>query len=198
VTTLLFLLLVIPPPPSTVDVTAVARAALAQFASEPSVVEVQRHVEASMRAQPALVDSWRTRIRIAAFAPAWSVSVQGDRGKDLASKKEVGAPEVLTQGEDIAGKVSTELRFDFSKAVFDPQEMAVAREAARLSKSRQDALQVATKAYFARRRAQVSLRLVPPTTADDTVDRLVAIAENTALLDALTDGWFSEAVAASE
>jgi hypothetical protein len=148
-----------------------------------------------MRAQPDLVDSWRTRIRVAAFAPAWSVSVQGDRGKDLASKKEVGAPEVLTQGEDVAGRLSTELRFDFSKAVFDPQEMSVAREAARLSKSRQEALQAATKAYFARRRAQVTMLLSPATTAQEALDVLIAVEENTATLDALTEGWFSAAVA---
>jgi hypothetical protein len=141
----------------------------------PPIAEVLRAAYASAGLDRDLSRGWIRRARLAGLVP-W-ISVRTGRN----TRWETSAPEV-----DYGVAIEVRATWRLDRLVFDGRELQVASvEAARRRERRRLASRV-IRAYFAWRRA--SERLGGPG-ARDRAD------EAAAELDALTDGWFSDAVA---
>ncbi len=147
----------------------------------PSIDDVlsAAYVAAGLDHDPA--DSWIRRARLAGLVPWVTVRTASDTSWQD-DHSEVG------HGTTI--EVRATWRLD--RLLFDSHELQVAGiEAARRRERRRLAARV-IRAYFTWRRAAG----VAFPASDDRV--AIRVAETTAELDALTDGWFSEAVARGE
>ena len=90
------------------------------------------------------------------------------------------------------GRLTIGATWELDRLIFEPQEMAVAREAVRTANLRDRVLDEVTRRYFERRRLQVDLELAPPTDLSDRVRKELRLQELTADIDAFTGGWFSD------
>lgn len=172
----------------------VVKKVLMRFAGEPTVREVQNQVVEYVRVHPDVVDSWRTRARVRALAPRFSAEGQGTNDQDLrkVTNLDNAAAEIESSTDSVTGRLTLEARWDLDRLIFEPQEMAVSREAVRTANLRDRVLEETTRRYFERRRLQVDLELQPPTDLTDRVRKELRLQELTADLDAFTGGWFSE------
>lgn len=172
----------------------VVRKVLMRFAGEPSVREVQTRAIEYVRVHPDIVDSWRTRARVRALAPRFSAEGQGTLDNDLrkVTNLDKTEAEIESTTDTNTGRLTLEARWDLDRLIFEPQEMAVSREAVRTANLRDRVLEEVTRRYFERRRLQVDLELQPPTDLTDRVRKELRLQELTADIDSFTGGWFSE------
>lgn len=172
----------------------VVRKVLMRFAGEPTVREVQTQAVAYVQAHPDAVDSWRIRSRVAGIAPRFTATGQGTIDNDLRKVTNLDAEqsEIESTTDSNTGRLTLGARWDLDRLIFDPDEMAVAREAVRTANLRDRVLADVTRRYFERRRLQVDLELAPPTDLSDRVRKELRLQELTADIDGFTGGWFSE------
>jgi competence ComEA-like helix-hairpin-helix protein len=168
------------------------RKVLKRYAGEPTVREVQDHAIDYLRIHPELVDSWRFRARTNALAPRLSTDAQGISNNGLRTVRSTGDTPVEVRTDDTGGRVSVSATWDLDRLVFEPQEMAIARESVRAANLRDRVLDEVTRRYFERRRLQVDLELSPPTALEDRVKKELRLQELTADIDAATGGWFGQ------
>jgi competence protein ComEA len=170
----------------------IVKKVLQRFNAEPTVREVQQQAIDYMRVHPQEVDSWRLRARTNALAPRLTTQVQGDLNDDRRTVEKPGDPTIVSQDNDQSGRLVIGAAWDLDRLVFEPQEMAVARESVRIANLRDRVLDEVTRRYFERRRLQVDLELSPPKDLADRVKKELRLQELTADMDAVTGGWFSQ------
>jgi hypothetical protein len=162
-----------------------------RFASEPSIADVQGMAVKYARANPDVIDSWRARARSSALLPEVRARVDNDTDDGTTTRSQTGEADVITQsaGDDLG--VELRATWDLNYLVFHPQEMAVAREAVRLTNLRDRVVDEVTRRYYERRRLMVENTLAPVYDDMERMRRDLRQQELTADLDALTGGWFS-------
>lgn len=169
---------------------AMREAALAAETPEPTVREVQKAAAAHAGIDPKLAESWRRRVRRAAWLPKltaeWMHEERTFHVVGIASGGEVDYVRLLP-GDKVGLKASWDLR----DLVFDADELRVAAASADLVQRRREIVGEATKLFFARRRLRAEL--APPGLAEaERAEKELALAEATALLDAITGGLYSK------
>jgi competence ComEA-like helix-hairpin-helix protein len=170
----------------------VVRKVLKAYAGEPTVREVQEHAVEYVRVHPEIIDSWRLRARTNALAPRLSTAAQGTVNNDLRTVTQTGEADIESKTDDSGGRLTIQATWELDRLVFEPQEMAVAREGVRVANLRDRILDEVTRRYFERRRLQVDLELSPPTDLGDRIKKELRLQELTADIDAATGGWFSQ------
>ncbi|MCC7108862.1 MAG: helix-hairpin-helix domain-containing protein [Deltaproteobacteria bacterium] len=170
----------------------VVRKVLMRFAGEPTIREVQERAISWVQVHPEVADSGRGRARANALAPKIVVAGQGTLDDDLRVVEQAGEADIEAKTNANTGRLTVGATWDLDRLIFEPQEMAVAREAVRTANLRDRVLEEVTRRYFERRRLQVDLELAPPTDLGDRVRKELRLQELTADIDAFTGGWFSE------
>jgi competence ComEA-like helix-hairpin-helix protein len=173
----------------------VVRKVLKRYAGEPTVREVQERAIEYVRVHPEIIDSWRLRARTNALAPRLSTDAQGNTNNGLRTVTSTGTQPQEVRTDDTGGRLSVSATWELDRLIFEPQEMAVAREGVRVANLRDRVLDEVTRRYFERRRLQVDLELSPPTDLGDRVKKELRLQELTADIDAATGGWFSQKLA---
>ena len=173
---------------------AAVREVMNRFAAEPSVREVQNAAVEYAKANPERIDSWQARARANAVLPQFRTQFDYDANQDLRTRTNLDATDarVITEDDDRSYEFQVRAQWDLDRLVFEPQELAVARESVRLANLRDRVLDEVTRRYFERRRLQVDLELSPPTDLNDRIRKELRLQELSADIDALTGGWFSQ------
>ena len=177
--------------PGTTVTSAQVRAALKPYAAEPSIREIQAAAISYARAHPDRIDSWRARAANRAFAPRFEAGITKDWDKTHRVFIEPGQPDREANYDYDNWRLNVRARWDLDRAVFDPEEPKVNREAIRLQRYRGDVLDEVTRRYFERRRLQIEIDMAPPTEMGDRVRKELRLQELTADIDALTGGYLS-------
>lgn len=170
----------------------IVKKVLQRYAAEPSVRDVQQQAIEYVRVHPEVVDSWRLRARTNALAPRLTTTGQGTLNDDRRTVEQPGQATILSTDNDQSGRLTVGATWELDRLIFEPAEMAVARESVRMANLRDRVLDEVTRRYFERRRLQVDLELSPPKDLADRVKKELRLQELTADLDAATGGWFSE------
>lgn len=170
----------------------IVKKVLQRYAAEPSVRDVQQQAIEHMRVHPEVVDSWRLRARTNALAPRLTTTGQGTLNDDRRTVEKPGDPTIVSVDNDQSGRLTVGATWELDRLIFEPAEMAVARESVRIANLRDRVLDEVTRRYFERRRLQVDLELAPPKDLADRVKKELRLQELTADIDAVTGGWFSE------
>lgn len=170
----------------------IVKKVLQRYAVEPTAREVQQQAIEYMRVHPEVVDSWRVRARTNALAPRLTTTGQGTLNDDRRTVEKPGDPTIVSLDNDQSGRLTVGATWELDRLIFEPAEMAVARESVRIANLRDRVLDEVTRRYFERRRLQVDLELSPPKDLADRVKKELRLQELTADIDAATGGWFSE------
>jgi hypothetical protein len=185
----------ISPPPlvpgGTLASGAIGRA-LARYAHEPTVDEVVRIALAASGLEPSRLRAAASRARASAWLPTARVGIRRGSGVDLSLRQNTTVTEraVLTTDESIA--VEGSLVFHLGRAVFAREEIALLREERAVADARRELITDIVRVYYERRRLQLERDLL----GRDDLERTLAIAERTAVLDGWTGGAFSRALRA--
>jgi competence ComEA-like helix-hairpin-helix protein len=165
---------------------------LARYKDEPTVRETQ---EAAMRyaeVHPEVIQSWRSRSRLAGLGPQLRAEMRYVNTLD--ERVRTGGDSAPTQQND----TGTELRplaraqWDLDRLIFNPDELRVSNQTVDLVRLRESVLDQVTKVYYERRRLQVDLELAPPGDLAGRLRKELRLQELVADLDALTGGFFSQ------
>jgi hypothetical protein len=173
------------------DPTSEALRALAYVRGEgPSIAEVRLAAGREAERDPAPLETFARRARLAALLPR----VTAEGRYDERSYRVVGlqgSGEVdylrLAPGRALALRAT----WDLGAVVAAREELAAASAAAARVRRREEAVRRATDLYYERRRALVQLLLSPPPSALARAEAELAIDRLTAELDGLTGGLLS-------
>ena len=164
----------------------------ARFEKEPSIKEVRDVAIKYARANPKVIDSWRNRARNSALLPEVRTRFDSDYDDGVTTRRESGEADIVTGRTGDAFGFEVRATWDLNFLVFHPQEMAVAREAVRLTTLRDNVVDEVTRRYYERRRLMVENALAPVYDDMERMRRDLRHQELTADLDALTGGWFTQ------
>ena len=119
-----------------------------RFAAEPSISDVQGIAVKYARANPDVIDSWRARARSSALLPEVRARVDNDRDDGTTTRSQTGEADVITQSQGDDMGLEFRATWDLNYLVFHPQEMAVAREAVRLTNLRDRVVDDVTRRFY--------------------------------------------------
>jgi len=166
--------------------------ALARHAHEPGCAEVVAEAQkTAAKGKKAKVPSVKA-LHASALLPLVRVTLTKDLGYDETFAVVPGSDTTMKVYTDDSLELKVTAQWDLSALVYNPAESALIAQAAAEEKARLELAQLAVGAYHQRKKLLVMLDLfgesAPPETA---LDWRVRADELTALLDALTAGWFT-------
>jgi hypothetical protein len=156
--------------------------------STPRIGEVQAAAERAALVHLDDLSGWKTRAR----AAAWLPSLEADYRRNVGEIDTLGVSSNLGIDshnlEDVT-RYGVRASWQLSQLVFSPEEVSAAQAALDVEQHRQDLVAHVTELYFERLRAILKLRQAAPR---DTDVLILSVAELTAKIDALTNGFLSE------
>ena len=174
---------------------------------EPTVDELSRAVlDASWLSDPP--SDARRRARLASFAPRLTARAGAINPFGNGSWNRVLFPDPTFEGEAPAPVVYDQSReqlswqvwlfWSASRWVFDPQSIEASRTFRLTERLRSRLLRRVVNVYETRRRLQTALLLSPPSDLRHAAMQALRIDELTGVLDGLSNGYFSSALAAND
>ena len=183
---------------------------MANFRNEPSIREVQMAAIRYAEINPERFVEWRRKVQERGLWPElvqFTVGHDTDDDEDYARSKTVGisggtayvGPDDETWGWDTDNDWDYELRlrWNLQDYCFHNDSLKISSETEDQVEMRREILEDVTKLYFDRRRLQVEILLQPGVPISLKVKRAIQLDELTAAIDALTGGYFSDALAAT-
>lgn len=180
---------------------------MAAFKDEPSIRDVQLAAIRYAEINPARFAEWRTKVRERGLWPdtvQFTLGHDTDDDEDYMRSKTVGisggtayvGPDDETWGWDTDNDWDYEfrVRWDLQDYCFHNDILKVSSETEDQVELRQEILEDVTKLYFDRRRLQVEALLQPDVPIALKVKRTLQLDELTAAIDAMTGGFFSDAL----
>lgn len=174
----------------------VAAGPLDQFATEPSVREVQEAAMQYALVADNVLNGYQRSAKWTKLLPRTRVRYRQDLDSDVTVDINEAGERDLTLDDNENNNYEMNLEWRFDELLMGPTRIQAIRETSRLVQLRDDILTQVTKIYFDRRRVQVDILMSPPGDAKTRAAKDLRLEELTANLDALTGGWFSQRVKA--
>lgn len=167
------------------------------FASEPTIEAVSARALAFMQVEMP-VERWRAQAAIAPWVPRLTVrydAIDPIYGPfDLRVGNQT-IPPTFYNFRQMRDGVTAQFTWSLRRAMWQPENLSISRAHQRLEKERARVLRRVVNTYNARRRMQVALIERPPADVLAFAQKTLQIDELSAVLDGLTDGWFTSALA---
>ncbi len=166
---------------------------LAQFKSEPTVLDLQNMVLEYSKTDNHYVEAWLAASKNSALLPTFEVDYGYDNGygQDFDYADGTVSSELLSASNvDLKNSVTAKAKWDFTKLVMSSERIRVISETQDIVKLRDKVLDEATRVYFDRRRLQVDM-LMNQGDVKTQIKNELRLEELTAQLDAYTGGLFS-------
>jgi hypothetical protein len=176
------------------DTAAQTKKLLDKYKAEPSVRDVQEAASRYAEVHPELIQSWRSRARLAASAPQFRAEYRTVNSADNRQVESTSSPSITTNNT-VEHRPLVRAQWDLDRLVFNPDELRVANQTVDLVRLRESVMDQATKLYFERRRLQVENDLAPAADIAGRVRKELRLQELVADIDALTGGFFSKKLA---
>lgn len=166
-----------------------------KFDNEPKIERVQKEALKYAHINNGRFESWISRAKNQAWLP--KIYVKGQvrkKNKDDYDQDDLSIGSFSDQGITIENQsyIEAKAEFDLRELVFHPDELRVNKEILTSVKDRKKLLEYITKLYFDRRKNQVNLILSPPRSSKGLLNAKMKIMQQTSILDALTNGYFSK------
>lgn len=158
------------------------------IAIEPSAREIQKRVIRYADVANGKIKRWHALSRAAGVLPSLSFGKNLDRSTSIGTYggKYIMGPEDVSKGWD------ADVRWDLGDMLYNSDQTSIDSREKLMVELRQDLLSEATRIYYERRRLQIDLVFTPPVSEQEHLENLLRLDELTALLDAMTDGFFSK------
>lgn len=178
----------------------------------PPITEVQRQAISHARLDPSEISTWKRRARVSALLPKlqvnyarrlkYNVDVSVNDSVYVGSGGTAVGPDQggYTENQNSDNNIEVKAVWDFSEAVFNPDQLAVSEEARLLARERQAILSEVCRNYYERERLAGEIALLNEEQKRkgkrdglqrEIFSKRIKFDEATAALDALTGGWFS-------
>jgi hypothetical protein len=157
---------------------------------EPSAREVHKHVIRYANVGNGKIKRWHAASRLAGLLPSFSFGKNLDRNASITtySGKYITGPEDVSKGWD------ADVSWDFGDAIYSSNQTSIDSREKLMVELRNDLLSEVTRIFYERRRLQISLVFTPPASEQEHLESLLRMDELTALLDSMTDGFFSKQI----
>jgi hypothetical protein len=170
-------------------------ASLARFDNEPSVRELQLAALKYFKLDEATINSLATNASLKGLIPTLGLEggITTTGGGDETFNDEYDPVEdqnawLANRAFGNSFSISGNLSWNLPALAFSGEALAVMSRAG----NRGALLKTVTTTYFQRRKAQIDLATNPPEDDESRMMKELAVAEHTAMLDAMTGGWFSK------
>ncbi len=165
--------------------------AFSKIKAEPTCTEVQRAALAHFDVDKEKVKAFRKGASHKAAVPVFELSggySRADLDEDTFNYLEFpGNDPWLTKGAGgSAWDARARMSWNLPELVFNAEELDIASLAGMV----QGLVKEVTRLYYMRRRLQYDMALNPPSDENSRITKEVRLEEMTALLDAMTGGWF--------
>lgn len=162
---------------------------LDNFKNEPSIQEIQNRAIEYAEVSPQKIQSWRRRAASKAWLP--TVSAGLDRSATELFHWDSGLnPDALVRGRDFYDW-DVSVSWNLGELIWNDDQTSIDSRSKLMVELRDDILNEVTRLYFERRRLQAENLLSPPQDKKEEIERNLRLAELTASIDALTEGYFS-------
>ncbi|MBI3317573.1 MAG: hypothetical protein HYZ90_00265 [Candidatus Omnitrophica bacterium] len=158
---------------------------------EPSIREVQEAAIRYGEVMPQKIRAWRAGAAWRNFFPKFSVNLNQDTDKTIASATSGGKTNFAIGPEDQSLSLGFGFTWDLANLVWNPDQTSIDVRSRLMVQLRQDLLEGVTRLYFERRRLLAEFQGNPSEDPVLKTERSLRIEELTAQIDALTGGWFS-------
>ena len=158
------------------------------LALEPSAREIHKRVIQYANVANGKIKRWHAESRLAGLLPAFSFGKNLDRSASIStySGKYIMGPEDVSKGWD------ADVSWDLGDMIYSSDQTSIDSREKLMVELRNDLLSEATRIYYERRRLQIDLVFTPPVSEQEHLENLLRMDELTALLDGMTDGFFSK------
>ena len=161
---------------------------------EPSARELHGAVIRYANVSNGKIKRWQVASRVAGLLPTFSFgrdfstanNIDLDRGGTNDPDRFIAGPNDVNKGWD------ARVAWDFGDAIYSSDQTSIDSREKMMVELRNDLLSEATRIYYERRRLQIDFLFAPPVSEQDHLDGLLRIDELTALLDGMTNGFFSK------
>jgi len=166
-----------------------------KFNNEPKIEDVQKEALKYAHINNGRFESWISRAKNQAWLP--KIYVKGQvrkKNKDDYTQDDLSLGSFSDQGITVEDQsyIEAKAEFDLRELVFHPDELRVNKEILTSVKDRKKLLEYITKLYFDRRKNQINLVLNPPRSSKGLLNAKMKIIQQTSIIDALTNGYFSK------
>ncbi|MFA5167136.1 MAG: hypothetical protein WC530_01240 [Candidatus Omnitrophota bacterium] len=164
------------------------------LAFEPSAREIHQRVIQYADVANGKIKRWHAESRLAALFPSLSFSKNFSRGATI----DIDRGGTNDPDEYIIGPVDSSkggyrtLSWDFGDMIYSSDQTSIDSREKLMVELRNDLLSEATRIYYERRRLQIDLVFTLPVSGQEHLENLLRMDELTALLDGMTDGFFSK------
>jgi len=161
---------------------------------EPSAREVHKRVIQYADVANGKIKRWHAGSRLAALLPSLSFSKSFSRSAtiDIDRGGTNDADEYIIGPADSSKGGYRTLSWDFGDMIYSSDQTSIDSREKLMVELRNDLLSEATRIYYERRRLQIDLVFTPPLSEQERLENLLRLDELTALLDGMTDGFFSK------
>lgn len=173
--------------------TATLDQTLAALAVDPTIEEVQQEALRLAALEPRRARRLLSRVRWAGLLPEVDASVSRGLARDEDLDREYQEVDELSLATDEDLDFRLSVTWDLDRLIYDPEELRAHREVASLAQRRRELLLAVTRLYYELLLLRAEERAGGEADAGARLERLVRMAELTALLDALTGGLYSRA-----
>ena len=162
--------------------------------SEPSALEVHKAVIRYANVKNGKIKRWHTASRLSSLLPRFSFgrnmsmnnNIDIDRGGTTTPDEFIFGPNDLKKAWDM------DLSWDLSGFVWSSAQTSIDSREKLMVELRGDLLAEATRIFYERRRLQMDIVFSPAGSEREYVEKLLRMDELTALLDGMTNGFFSK------
>ncbi len=161
---------------------------------EPNARELHKKVIRYANVSNGKIKRWHMTSRLAGLVPTVSYgrdfssanNIDLDRGGTNDADRFISGPNDTNSGWD------ARVAWNLGDAIYSSNQTSIDSREKMMVELRNDLLSEATRIYYERRRLQIGLIFNPSTSEQDHLENLLRLDELTALLDSLTNGFFTE------
>lgn len=164
--------------------------------AEPSVRDIQNAVVRASNSGHGKIHRWQKQSRLRALFPSvsfgrdfsWGNNIDIDRGGTSDPDTYITGPEQVDRGWDF------DVSWDLGELVWGSAQTSIDSRDKITAEFRNDLLSEATRLYYERRRLQMDMAAAGNSNSRSFYESLLRLEELTALLDAMTDGYLTNAL----
>lgn len=165
---------------------------LANFNYEPTIAQVQDAAVRYAEVHPDKIRRWRRQAALQALLPSVDVGFDHDRSRDTSIDEGSFPNFQLIKSEDRDASFDVGVTWDLGHLIWNDDQTNIDVRSKLMVQLRNDIVDEVTRTYYERRRLQVALLTQPPANAQVVLEKELRVQELTALIDGLTDGYFSK------
>lgn len=165
---------------------------LSNFTHEPTIAQVRDAAIRYAEVYPEKIAGWRRRATLSALLPQVDVGVDQDRSQDARYDEGTFPTFQIVETQDQNAGFDVSVTWKLGDLIWSTDQTSIDVRSKLMVELRDDIVDQLTRTYFERRRMQVALLTDPPSDPKKLMDKELRVQELTAVLDGLTDGYFSE------